>query len=166
MPTPELLDQGQSWRPDPGSMWKQELYTCSSAVKASVREVTLSTNGSTALEALQVIDIKEKNYNSTARPIWAIETVNSSQYDIWDVNKFWGLVDESHATDPDVEIHHADSIYLPSAMREKALTEMYDSFAAGLAFTAAWFSVYNYAATNTETDTNHIPKYVCWLILM
>ncbi|KIY03184.1 uncharacterized protein Z520_01651 [Fonsecaea multimorphosa CBS 102226] len=160
IPQPENVDQGQSWRPDPGSPWQQNLYTCASSVAATVKQVTFSTNGSTSLEALQVIDVQEKAYNSSDLPLWGVEKVDPSTYKIWDVYKFWGLIDESLADHPDVVAQRAAKIYLPAAVRGTTLgIHMYDSFAAGGVFTAAWNSIYSYAAALSDVNENAIPNY-------
>jgi hypothetical protein len=159
IPKPQNADLGQSWRPDPGSPWQQDLFTCASAVAATIKEVTFSTNGSTAFEALQVLDVRDKNYTGSSLPLWGIETVDSAKYKIWDVYKFWGLVDESVEGSADVETQRASKLYLPAAVRGPTLgNHMYDSFAAGGVFTAAWNSIYSLAAQITDVNEDQIPK--------
>ncbi|OAG38752.1 hypothetical protein AYO21_06947 [Fonsecaea monophora] len=162
IPQPEnVLGTGQSWRPDPGSPWTQNLYTCASAVAATVKEVTFRANGSVALDALQVVGVRDKNYTDPeSLPRWGIEKVDPAAYKVWDVYKFWGLVDESHQRNEDVDVHRAAKIYLPAAVRGTTLgNHMYDSFAAGGVFTAAWNSIYSYAAALSDVNENSIPNY-------
>jgi hypothetical protein len=159
VPAPLPLSQGQSWRSDPGSSWTQQLYTCSSSVSASVKEVTFATDGDTTLDKLEVVDVRPKNYPPDSMPIWGIEVVDSKKYKIWDVYKFWGLLDESHITPFEVKIHRTPNIFLPAAVRGTTLGKMWDSFAAGGVFTAAWESVYSFAAINTDVSENMIPEY-------
>ncbi|OQV00956.1 hypothetical protein CLAIMM_06385 [Cladophialophora immunda] len=163
IPQPEHVNAGQSWRPDPGSPWQQSLYTCASSVAATVKQVTFRTNGSTTFEALQVLDVQDKNYTDPAAgplPLWGVEKVDSETYKIWDVYKFWGLVDESLQDHPDVDAHRAAKIYLPAAVRGTTLgNHMYDSFAAGGVFTAAWNSIYSYAAALSDVNEDSIPNY-------
>ncbi|EXJ73696.1 uncharacterized protein A1O5_03458 [Cladophialophora psammophila CBS 110553] len=160
IPQPENVDRGQSWRPDPGSPWQQNLYTCASSVAATIKQVTFSTNGSTSFEAFQVLDVQEKNYTDADLPIWGIEKVDSETYKIWDVYKFWGLVDPANQDHPDVDVHRASKIYLPAAVRGTTLgNHMYDSFAAGGVFTAAWNSIYSYAAALSDVNEDAIPNY-------
>jgi hypothetical protein len=128
-------------------------------VSATVREVTFRTNGSATFDALQVIDVRDKNYTTFTKPTWGIEKVDPSKYKIWDVYKFWGLVDNSAAHDPEVDAHTAEKIYLPAAVRGTSLgNHMYDSFAAGSVFTAAWHSIYNYAAALSDVNVDAIPR--------
>ena len=75
VPRPLNEAQGQSWRYDLGSNWAQQLYTCASAIKASVKTVTFASNGTESLEALSVVDVNPKNYNDEKLPLWGIEKV-------------------------------------------------------------------------------------------
>lgn len=160
IPEPQNIHLGQSWRPDPGSRWQQNLYTCASSVSAKIKEVTFTTNGSTAFEALQVINVQDKNYTVDNLPLWGIEKVDPKKYKIWDVYKFWGLVDESVEGSTDVDAHRASKIYLPAAVRGPTLgNHMYDSFAAGGVFTAAWNSVYSLAAALGDVNADKIPRW-------
>ncbi|KAK5038336.1 hypothetical protein LTS07_001806 [Exophiala sideris] len=161
IPRPENEGIGQSWRPDPGSAWSQDLYTCASSVSATIKEVTFNTSGSTSLVALQVLDVKDKAYsNTTGMPIWGIESVNSSAYKVWDVYKFWGLVDNTATQSPDVVAQIAPKMYLPAAVRGPTLgSHMYDSFAGGAVFTAAWNSIYAWAAAFSDVNALSLPNY-------
>jgi hypothetical protein len=159
IPEPETTSDAQSLRPDPGSSWKQQLYTCASAVSASIKEVTFSTNGSVAFEALQVLDVRDKNYTASTLPLWGIETVDPKIYKIWDVYKFWGLIDPSLEHHPGLESRRASKIYLPAAIRGPTLgNHMYDSFAAGGVFTAAWNSIYALAAQLGDVNVDDVPS--------
>lgn len=159
IPTPEAIAAGQGWRADPGSGWKQNLYTCASAVTASVEQVTFSINGTSSLEDLKVLKVETKNYTAETMPLWGIEKVDSIKYKIWDVYKFWGLIDQAYMNASNVDAYHAPQIYLPSAVRGKVPTNMYDNFAAGGLFTAAWHSIYEFAASLDSVSSVGIPNY-------
>ncbi|KAJ9607834.1 hypothetical protein H2200_007913 [Cladophialophora chaetospira] len=160
IPEPQNLHLGQSWRPDPGSPWQQSLYTCASSVSATIKEVTFTTNGSTAFQALQVVKVQDKNYTAANLPLWGIEKVDPKKYQVWDVYKFWGLIDESVKGSPDVDVHKASKVYLPAAVRGPTLgNHMYDSFAAGGVFTAAWNSIYSLAAALGDVNEDKVPSY-------
>ena len=159
IPRPEHQNSGQSWRQDPGSPWTQNLYTCASSVAATVKEVQFSTNGSNSFEALKVINVRDKNYTTRNLPLWGIEKVDSRKYKFWDVYKFWGLVNRDAAENPDLQVLSASKIYLPASVRGVTLgAHVFDSFAAGAAFTAAWDSVYEWAASLSDINANSIPK--------
>jgi hypothetical protein len=124
-----------------------------------VKEVQFSTNGSTSFEALKVIGVRDKNYTTKTLPLWGIEKVDPKKYKIWDVYKFWGLVDRDATENPDVDARSASEIYMPASVRGVTLgAHVFDSFASGAAFTAAWDSVYEYAASLSDINENAIPK--------
>lgn len=159
VPTPEALEQGQPWRVDPGSTWKSNLYTCASAATASVEQVTFAINGTSSLQDLQVLRVDKKNYTTGQEPLWGIEKLNSTKYQVWDAYKFWGLIDDQYADSSRVDAYRAAQIYLPAAVRGKVPTNMYDNFAAGGLFTATWQTVYENAASMDSTSTVGIPNY-------
>lgn len=156
---PEDLDHGQSWRVDPGSAWKSNLFTCASAVTAAVEQVTFTINGTSSLESLKVLRVDKKNYTAGTEPLWGIERLNSTQFQIWDAYKFWGLIDERHADSPRIDTYRASQMYLPSAVHGKVVTYMYDNFAAGGIFTAVWQSIYEFAAAIDTMTSAGIPNY-------
>ena len=157
--SPQPSQPGQSYRYDLGSDWDQALYTCASAVKASVMQVTFEINGTEALAALQVADIQPKQYTNETMPLWGVEKVDGSKFMIEDIYLAWGLISEAYADHPGVTTYRQPSIYLPAAKRGTALNHLYDSFAAGSAFTAAWESVYTQAAALTGLGIGYVPSY-------
>ena len=157
--SPQPSQPGQSYRYDLGSDWDQTLYTCASAVKASVMEVTFEINGTESLAALQVVDIQPKQYTNSTMPLWGVEKVDGNEFMIEDIYLAWGLISEAYADHPNLTTYRQPSIYLPAAKRGTALNHLYDSFAAGSAFTAAWESVYTQAAALTGLGIGYIPSY-------
>lgn len=106
-----------------------------------------------------MLEVNEKDYTNGTLPLWGIEKADPQKYAIWDIYKFWGLIDESYMNASNVDAYRTDRLYLPSAVHSTTLgTHMYDSFAAGGVFTAAWQSVYGYAASDDTASTNSIPK--------
>jgi hypothetical protein len=156
VPRPLNEAQGQSWRYDLGSKWTQQLYTCASAIKASVQTVTFASNGTESLDALSVVDVKPRNYVDDDLPLWGIEKVKG--YNITDISLFWGLIDESHANSSELEPRRAPEIYLPANTRGITFGHIYDSFAAGLAPAAAWESVYEFSAAVSGLAIDFIPR--------
>jgi hypothetical protein len=148
--------QGQSRRYDLGSKWTQQLYTCASAIKASVQTVTFASNGTESLAALSIVDVRPKNYDNKHPPLWGIEKVKG--YNITDISLFWGLIDESFANSSDLEVRRTADIYLPANTRGVTFGHIYDSFAAGLAPAAAWESVYELSAAVSGLAIAFIPR--------
>lgn len=104
-------------------------------------------------------DISEKVYQHGELPYWAVEKANSSRYMIEDIPLFWGLVDQSYIDSKDLEITQAESIYLPAATHGEKFDRIYDSFAAGSAFTSAWESLYEDAAAVRGSLEELVPSY-------
>jgi hypothetical protein len=160
MPYPTDLSQDQGYRYDLGSNWTQKLYTCASSVKASIKTVTFTTNGTEALDGLVVQDVQDKDYQNETLPLWGIEKADEYTYKIEDINLFWGLVNETYVNSSRVQIQSATEIYLPTANHDVTFGHIPDSFAAGTAFTAAWNSAYMYSAAISGTAIDFIPRHV------
>jgi hypothetical protein len=120
--------------------------------------VTFSTDGTLSLDGLHVSNVQAKNYTPDTLPYWGIEKANSSKYMIEDIYLFWGLVNESYAYSPDLEVQRAHSVYLPAANHATTLAHIYDSFAAGGAFQAAWESVYEHSGSVRGAEQDFIPR--------
>ena len=161
VPYPSQISNGQTYRFDLRSNWTQQLYTCASAIKASIKTVTFGLNAtaaSTNLSSIEVLDIQPKDYSQDSLPVWGVERADG--FMIEDINLFWGLVDESRLNSSTFEIRRAEQLYLPAASQKIAFGEIYDSFAAGNAFSAAWNSVYSFAAAVQSTAYDFIPRYL------
>ena len=159
VPYPSQVSDGQSYRYDLNSNWTQQLYTCASTMKASIQTVTFSsntTNASTDLSALNVLNVQPKSYNDTP-PIWAVEKVDG--YAIQDISLFWGLVNDSLVNSSALETQQTAELYLPATNQQVTLGHIYDSFAAGTAFAATWNSIYDNAASVRGVAIDFIPRY-------
>ncbi|PGH10946.1 hypothetical protein AJ79_05192 [Helicocarpus griseus UAMH5409] len=84
---------GSSLTADPGSNWSLPVYSCASAVKALVKEVTFQYNG-TNFEALKINATKPKAYpDATSKPLWAVEDLK--EIPISDGKPLWGILGPS-----------------------------------------------------------------------
>lgn len=159
VPSPSQESEGQLYRYDLGSNWTQQLYTCASAMKASLKTVTFSsnaTNSSATLNDILVRAVRPKDYSHDALPVWAVEKADG--YDIQDINLFWGLIDERFENSSGLETKRASELYLPAATQQVTFGHLQDSFAAGIAFAAAWNSVYAFAAAVRGVAIDFIPR--------
>jgi hypothetical protein len=148
------------YRYDVPSNWTQQLYTCASGMKASVKTVTFSsnvTNHTTSLSNLRVLSVQSKNYTQDTLPSWGIEKVDG--YNVEEIDLFWGLVNESQVDSSNFDTRRAAELYLPAANHKVTFGHIYDSFAAGQAFAASWNSVYEYAAAVRGVAIDFIPRY-------
>ena len=120
---PNRTDGGSSLLAFPGSPWSTPIYSCATAIKASIRTVTFSYNG-TGLAALEIISAYPKTYaNDSSFPLWAVETLPQS-VGISETMPLWGLLGT-----PNSSVHSAlpysldnistiaqPSLYLPGYM--------------------------------------------------
>ena len=156
VPLNEEAAYSQSRRYDLGSHWTQQLYTCASSVKASIKTVTFRFNGTQALEGLKVLNLTSKKLDHGSLPRWAVE--NAWGYMINDINPFWGLTSNRTVNSSTLQIFEASEIYLPATSRYHDYGKITDSFAAGGAFGATWNSVYGFAAAVKGASLNFIPR--------
>lgn len=140
---PEPVQQGQ-WAFNLGSQWTQSLYTCASAVKASVKTVHFKSTGTSSLQDLEVVDVVDKVYDASAEPFWAVENIRD--YMVEGIDLFWGLILGDRAKNANLLVRRASEYYLPVSTGERMLGYWLDGFAAGSAFTTAWNTVYEMAA--------------------
>jgi len=74
------------------------MYTCASAVKATIKTVSFSYNGTqNSLKSLAAIDIKPKIYkDENSLPIWGVEDTGNA-WNTEGINLIWGLVSPEYA---------------------------------------------------------------------
>ncbi|KAL6236188.1 hypothetical protein BDW75DRAFT_250345 [Aspergillus navahoensis] len=66
-----------------GSTWSKPMYSCATAVEATIKTVTFSYNTTDDLTGLTVLNITDKNYQSEAEyPVWGVENLS-------DIGRFW-----------------------------------------------------------------------------
>lgn len=83
----------------PGSWWTQPIYSCATALKADIKQVTFSWNDSVEernpLRKLTVRKIEDNSYKSKAdEPYWAVENLHRNLYKDYPL---WGLVSSKFA---------------------------------------------------------------------
>jgi hypothetical protein len=101
-------------RLQPLSNWSQPLYSCASALKASVKRVSFQINGTASLSNLVVNNIQPVTYSSNASaPLWAVENTGLN---IADVAPFWGLISSEYSSSPSLYTIQREFLYLPAGM--------------------------------------------------
>ena len=94
----------------PGSKWKVDLYSCATAVKADIKTVSFTLNG-TALEDTAITSIQDKVYQSPADvPWWGVE---KTKMRLVDGLPLWGLVDPDLPQLPNISLVQKEALYLP-----------------------------------------------------
>lgn len=98
-------------RLDSNSIWSAPFYSCATALKAQIMDVSFRINGTNSLINLDVTNMKPRTYSSHASlPLWAIENTEMS---IEDVAPFWGIVDDKYESWPHLWTSRKDHLYLP-----------------------------------------------------
>ncbi|WPH02257.1 Hypothetical protein R9X50_00511300 [Acrodontium crateriforme] len=139
------------------SEWSQQLYTCASSVKASIKVVSFRSNGTEALGAITVLNVESKKYDGTSLPRWAVE--KAWGYSISDINLFWGLTNANFDNSSTLQVTESEELYLPAMNHYDVFGNLRDDFAAGTAFGAVWNSVYQSAAAVRGTALAFVPSY-------
>lgn len=132
------IDGGQELMEEVGSEWEQPLYTCAGAVKASVKTVTFSMNGSLVLDNLAVKMVQDKVYDKEEdQPLWAME-------DWWHPGSegaltapLWGIVDDSYDGTPGYNFTRSSALYLALNQGWTNVADPLDMLAAAQAPAAA-----------------------------
>ncbi|KAK2805097.1 hypothetical protein FQN50_006342 [Emmonsiellopsis sp. PD_5] len=137
---PQRTDGGDSMILQPGSKWSQRLHACASSVRASVKTVEFSFNGTASLANLEVSGLHEKKYDDeSSKPLWAVEITNQP---INQTSRFWGIVDDYHENNPNLITRRAESVYIPAVYRHQGLQVLKDTVAGASVFGAAMNSIY------------------------
>ncbi|PHH91147.1 hypothetical protein CDD83_1524 [Cordyceps sp. RAO-2017] len=104
--------------------WTKGLYSCASAVKASIKTVTLSVNGRAAFNLPQVTEIKDKEYPDQGRiPLWGVEDPHN-RYTSGMLSLLWGLVSPESESMTNMTTYRQPFFYLPGRM-DSAGREMF-----------------------------------------
>ncbi|KAL1994325.1 hypothetical protein VTN49DRAFT_2994 [Thermomyces lanuginosus] len=95
-----------------GSSWTVPLYSCITAVKATIKRVTFKFNGTDNLSSLKVTEIADKVYpNETAKPLWGVER---SDRKLEYARPLWGLISDNYKGNVSLHTLRQESLYLPA----------------------------------------------------
>jgi hypothetical protein len=100
------------------------LYSCASAVKATIKTVSFNYNGTDGtLQNLAVTDIQDKTYpDSSSIPLWGVEDTGNGYY-MRDMNLIWGLVSSHWGNHENVTTVRQQSLYLPGYSQGGSTTQ-------------------------------------------
>jgi hypothetical protein len=105
-------DGGDSLIPDINSSWSMPLYSCASATKAKIKQVTFRINGTTRLSDLIIDRIDDKVYKTKEdMPLWGVE--NMTNFTIRYVRPFWGIVSPEVGGREDISTIRREYLWLP-----------------------------------------------------
>ena len=99
-----------------GSTWASSLYSCASAVKATIKTVTFTLDGNgngnsrPELSSLAVTSITPKTYSSpSSAPLWGIE---DSGLKLFQIKPIWGLLSSGYSHMPNVSTVQKPELHL------------------------------------------------------
>lgn len=99
---------------DLGTRWSIPLYSCATAVKASIKTVDFKLNGA-SLSDLRVQAVKDKAFaDGTDKPVWAVESTNMK---LNDGTPLWGLVDPKATIPINVTTVEREHLWLPGIVK-------------------------------------------------
>lgn len=101
----------------PGDVYRQDVYSCASVNKASIKTVSFRYNATfgSSLKAVSIVDVVPKAYESNdSFPLWGIESPKPT-FDLAEITQLWGLIspDSPLASSPNVSTIRAPQLYLP-----------------------------------------------------
>lgn len=83
-----------------------KIYTCASAVKATVKTVSFTYNG-TGIDSLTVVRAEPKLY-SNQQPLWGVENLDNKR-NVSEVKLLWGLVSDEYENHPNISTVRQES---------------------------------------------------------
>ncbi len=100
---------------EPDTWWTQKVYSCATAIKATIKEVRFRWNATSAtgntLNALTIANVSDKSYPSNeSMPLWGVETPG---YKLEDISQLWGLIAPELKHSANLSTSHAPHLYLP-----------------------------------------------------
>ena len=156
-----MKSNGFTNRMPPLSSWRQPLYSCASAVKASVKTVNLKLEGDASIRNLRIESLQPKKYGAAQQPpTWAVEKTGLQ---IRDINTFWGIVDSSYINSENLQTIKSDHFYIPAGMSSiwayltGLLGSEEDGYAGGTIPMKALAQIYN--SDSTSSSTTRFPDY-------
>ena len=134
----------------PGTKWSQPLFSCASAVKASIKRVQFRVDGGSALENLVVESIQSL---PSAVPLWGVENTGRT---IHELDPLWGVVADQEILRPGLSTLRRSHLYLPagfSSLWGFVGLSVSDAVAGATAPLSAFSAIY-YAPSDLAGNTN------------
>lgn len=146
---PRRVDGVESLIFEPKTNYTQNLYVCATGLRASVKTVGFSVNGTASLDQLKVTSIAHKSYpDNESMPLWAVEKSNMT---ISSFSPLWGIVDDRYETDAEgLWTLRAKQLWLPAA-KDRSVSISGDSLAAPYIFQGALYSAYTESTGGTQS---------------
>jgi hypothetical protein len=121
---PQRQDPGTPLTFETGSKWSQKMFACATAVKATIKTVSLtynSTDGS--FRTLAVTDTKDKQYKDKgSMPLWGVEKTGY-RYRLPELNLIWGLVSPAYQENANISTVRQPSLFLPGWINPLSISD-------------------------------------------
>ncbi|OBT67013.1 hypothetical protein VE03_04509 [Pseudogymnoascus sp. 23342-1-I1] len=109
-------DGGPSLVFDPRSSWSTPIYSCATAVKATIRTISFQYNGTT-LSSLTINETQPKSYPELSNlPLWGVEDLKAPMT-MEGTSPLWGILGQANSTLPSTPYNIStiakESLYLP-----------------------------------------------------
>lgn len=145
---PRRADGAEALIFEPEQNYTQSMFTCASAMQASIKTVKFFVNGTGSLANLRVDSIIDKVYpDEASKPLWAVEKTGMN---ISDLQLLWGIVDNRYEKDENLYTMRKDKFWLPAT--SMTILSSSDSLASSNAPSAALTSVFQSSLTGGSMD--------------
>ncbi|KAF2183641.1 hypothetical protein K469DRAFT_739721 [Zopfia rhizophila CBS 207.26] len=108
---PRRIDPGPPFLFEGGSKWSTRIFSCASALRATIKSVSFLLNGTSGLESLYITELREKQYtDNSSMPLWGIEE-SGLKYN--GISPVWGLVHPAYEGYPNITLMRKSGLHLP-----------------------------------------------------
>ncbi|KAH0425408.1 hypothetical protein CcaCcLH18_10956 [Colletotrichum camelliae] len=108
------------------SKWSSPLHSCATAIRAIVKTVGFTVNGTDGLSSLKVTSIEPKNYSSPDDyPLWATE---NSGLTMDGITPIWGIISPEYASRPNISTVKKPEFHLPGKSGTLSISSLEDTF--------------------------------------
>ncbi|KAF4829749.1 hypothetical protein CGCTS75_v006389 [Colletotrichum tropicale] len=108
------------------SKWSSPLHSCATAIRAIVKTVTFTVNGTDGLNSLKVTSIEPKHYDSPEDyPLWATENSGLTMDGIMPI---WGIISPEYASRPNISTVRKPEFHLPGKYGTLSISSLENTF--------------------------------------
>jgi hypothetical protein len=108
---PSRTDGGPAALQEHRSKWEAPLHACAATVRATIKTVTFTSNGTNSLQGLRVESIEPKKYPTDGDlPLWGLE---ESDFLLKDINLVWGLISHENESRENLTSVRQRHLHLP-----------------------------------------------------
>ncbi|KAL9572059.1 hypothetical protein ACKAV7_003776 [Fusarium commune] len=106
---PKRVDSGPPAIFERLSRWSSPLYSCAAAVRATIKTVSFTINGTSSINDVAITSVLDKEYPNRDYPLWGVE---DSGLSLGGISPVWGLVSSAYEKFPNISLVRQPSLYL------------------------------------------------------